>query len=224
MSLSQADLKTREPEQCLVLSPISWGQYESVLETFPEQAGLRITFIEGRLTLLPPSRRHDWFEKALGRLVEAVAEGAGIECEISGHATYRREGLGAGVEGDRTYYFGANAELMRGPVNVDLTNQPPPDLAIEVEATHRADDSVAAWGRIGAPEVWRFDIDRWALSFGKIRADGTYEQVSRSVHLLGLEPDDVLSQLKLAEQLGWSRWVAQLGGWARTPVLPKRGG
>jgi Uma2 family endonuclease len=212
-----------EPEQRLVLNGIDWRQYEKVLEAFPEQAGLRITYLDGRLTLLSPTRPHDWVERTLDHIVVAVAQGLGIEWEPAGHTTYRRERDEAGVEGDSTYYFGKHAEIMRGPREVDLTTQPPPDLAIEVEASHRADDSVAVWGRLGVPEVWRLDIKKWALTFGHRQDDGTYAPIPTSVALSPLEPGDVLNQLRIAEQLGSSRWYAQLDHWVRTVILPRRG-
>ena len=126
MTATLAEPVLAEKEQRFVLSSMRWDQYEMILQAFPEQAGLRITYLDGRLTLSSPTRRHDWFEKVLGRFVEAIAEGLDIECEVSGHATYRREDVDAGVEGDQVYYFGANAEIMRGPVAINLANQPPP--------------------------------------------------------------------------------------------------
>ena len=223
MSTTLAAPGTAEQEQCLILSPVAWWQYEAFLEAFPEHAGLRTTYIDGRLTLMSPKRRHEWHENALGDLVKALAFGFGVEMEPAGHTTYRREDLVAGVEGDQTFYFGVNAELMRGPVDVDLSTQPPPDLAIEVEVTHRADDSVTVWGRLGVPEVWRLNVERWALTFGARRDDGTYAPVPRSAAFPELLPDDVLSQLRLSGQLGWSRWAAQLDEWVRTVLLPRRG-
>ncbi len=212
-----------EPEPCVVLNGITWGQYEKVLEALPEQAGLRITYLDGRLTLLSPLRRHDWAEQYCGDLVKAVARGLGVELEPSGHTTYRHEEVQGGVEGDQTFYFGANAERMRGPVEVDLSTQPPPDLAIEVEVTHRADDSIKVWGRLGVPEVWHLRVDRETLTFGVRQADGTYAQVPRSAAFPELEPADVVTQLRLAGELGWSRWVAQLDAWVRNVLLPRRG-
>ena len=223
MSTTLAAPGIGEQEQCLTFSGLSWRQYKAVLKAFPEQAGLRITYLDGRVTLLSPKRRHNWHEHLLGRLVEAVASGLGIVWEPSGHTTYRREDLGGGVEGDQTFSFGDHAELMLGPVDVDLSTQPPPDLAIEVEVTHGADDSVTVWGRLGVPEVWRFHVKRETIVFGVRQEDGTYAPVPRSAALPVLEPDDVLSQLRLAGQLGSSRWYAQLDGWVRNVLLPRRG-
>lgn len=224
MATTQATPIIAETEQQFVLSSISWRQYESVLQTFPEHAGLRITFLDGRLTFVSPTRRHDWFEKALGRFVEAISEGLEIECEVSGHATYRRDDLGAGVEGDQAYYFGEHAVLMRGPIGVDLAAQPPPDLAIEVEATRSADDSVAVWARLGVSEVWRVQVNPMSVSFNVLRGDGTYWLAQRSAAFPVLEPDDLSRQLALAEQTGWSRWVRQLNEWVRVELLPRQKG
>jgi Uma2 family endonuclease len=223
MATTTQDTNSVCGEQCLVLPAVGWHQYETLLQAFPEQAGLRITYLDGRLTLVSPTRRHDRYEKVLGRLFETIAELAGIEIEVAGHATYRQQPKDAGVEGDQTYYVGANARQMRGSDNIDLSRQPPPDLVIEVEATHKADDSVAAWGRLGVTEVWRLNIEHWTLSFGKRRDDGSFEKVPRSLALPFVEPNDLLTQLQLAEELGWSPWVAQLDEWVRDVLLSRRG-
>jgi Uma2 family endonuclease len=217
--------ETAPGEQSLVLYGIGWDQYETVLKAFPEQGGLRITYVDRRLTLVSPiSRRHDWHEHVLGRLVETVASSLGIEWEPAVHATFHREDLEVGVEGDQTFYFGPHAELMRGPVNVDLSTQPPPDLAIEVEVSHRSDDSVEVWRRLGVPEVWRLHVDRKSLVFLIRQPDGSYKPAERSRVLAVLEPADVLAQLQVAQQLGSSRWTRQLADWVRDTLLPRRGG
>lgn len=210
-------------EQCFVLDPISWSKYEAILNAIGDQPKLRATYLDGRLTLSSPTRRHDWSEKAVGRLVEAIAEGFEIVYEVSGHTTYRLEAKKGGVEGDQAYYFGANARRMSGPVDVDLSTQPPPDLAIEVEATHPADDSVEVWGRIGVPEVWRLKVDQETLWFGVRQPDGSYQLAPRSLVFPFLEPADVLGQLRIAGRLGWAGWVRQLGDWVDTTLLPRRG-
>ena len=94
MSSTSTASAIADNDQRLVLNAIPWQQYEAVLLAFPEQAGLRITYLDGRLTLLSPKRRHEWYENTLGRLVEAVALGFGIEWEDAGHTTYRREDVG----------------------------------------------------------------------------------------------------------------------------------
>jgi len=217
--------ETAQGEQWIVLRGVGWDQYEAVLKAFPEQPNLRVTYVDRRLTLVSPiSRRHDWHEDCLGALIKAVALTLGIEWEVAVHSTFHREDLEVGVEGDQTFYFGDHAVMMRGPVNVDLTTQPPPDLAIEVELSHSSDDSVEVWRRLGVPEVWRLHVGRGTLVFLVREPDGSYRSADRSRALQVVEPADVLAQLELAKQLGSPGWMRQLDGWIRGTLLPRRGG
>lgn len=217
--------RTVPDEQRLVLDGSTWDEYVAINDALGERRRVRTIYANGRLTILVTSRRHDWFAECLGDLVKAVAVGFEIDCEPAGQATYRRGDMKAGVEGDRAYYLGANAVLMRGPVNIDLAAQPPPDVAIEVEVCHPAEDALAAWGQIGVPEVWRFDVEAWTFSFSQRQPDGRYQTSDRSIKLPPLNAADVLDQMRLAGELGWSRWNAGLPAWVRgTLVLRRVGG
>ncbi len=225
MSASVLAREIEEGEQRLVLSGIGWDQYVTINDAFPERRGLRMIYIDGSLTFLTLSLRHDWRAECLGMIVTSVAFGCGMEWEVAGSATFRLQELNVGVEGDRTYYFGAHAERMRGPQDIDLTTQPPPDLAIEVEVTHPATHSMAVYGRLGVPEVWRLDARRRTLAFLVLGEGGAYHPAARSRGLPLLGPEDVLDQLRLAEELGLSsRWFAQLTNWIRDTLLPRAGG
>ncbi len=221
MSVATANPIVGVGEQALSLDRIGWAQYTTIADALPNRGDLRLIYLDGRLTLLTTSRRHDWFAERLGDLVAAVANGLEIPWDDAGTATFRREDAGAGVEGDKTFYFGPNAERMQGPQDIDLSTQPPPDLAIEVEVTHPADQSLAAWGRLGVPEVWRFDPGREKLGFWRRRDDGTYDSITRSAVLPALEPADVLAQIRLAEEMGNLRWHAQLVDWVRDVLAPR---
>ena len=222
-TLAEPDLF--EGEQSLILYGVEWDQYVTFNDAFPERRGLRMIYIDGSLTLLTLSRRLDWFADYLDSIIKAAALGCGIEMEIAGSATFRIEGEKVGVEGDRTYYFGHNAEIMSGPIDIDLTTQPPPDLAIEVEVTHAAKKAIATYARLKVPEVWRFDARRRTLAFLVLGEDGSYRPSPRSRNLPLLTPEDALAQLKLAEEINsFSRWSAQLNEWVRLTLLPRAEG
>lgn len=122
-----------------------------MLSALPEQPGLRMIFVDGKMTLLSLPSWHDFLAVTCGDLVRAIANGLGITWQVVGHTTFRLEDRNAGVEGDDAFDLGENAERMIGQHAVDLSTQPPPDLAIEVEATHPADDAVIAWGAYRNP-------------------------------------------------------------------------
>jgi Uma2 family endonuclease len=218
----EAETETDCDEQHLVLYGIDWDQYVTINDALPDRRGVRMIYIDGSLTILTLSRRHDWHVSYLDKIVVAVAFGCGIEQEMAGSVTFRLASEKVGVEGDRTYYFGANAEIMNGPIDIDLATQPPPDLAIEVELTHSAKKAIATYARIGVPEVWRYDVRKASLTFLILGQDRVYHPAARSLSLPLLMPEDVLGQLLLADESNsFSRWFAQLPEWVRTTILPR---
>lgn len=211
-------------DQWFVIPDLSWEKYLTVSDAIVERPGLRMIYNEGRLTLLTESRKHGWYSRSLYRFVMALAVGLRMECEFSGSATYRKQAKDGGVEGDETFYFGEHARLMQGPKDVDLASQPPPDLAVEVEVSHSADDAVIVWGRLGVPEVWRFDPVARECSFWKRRRNGPYARIKQSLAFPLLTPTDVLEQIRLAEEQGAVEWYEQLDNWIRTVIVPRKGG
>jgi len=214
-----AAAETDEP--AFVIPGVSWEAYVAFNDALGERTYPRMVYCAGRLTFMGKSRNHEWLSDCLGNFVLGAAGALGLECEPSGEATCRRREKEAGLEGDRTFHFGLNAERMRGPKNYDFDVDPPPDLAIEVEVTHPADDAIEAWGRLEVPEVWRFDARRSICTFWNRRDDGTYEQVPRSLFLPALEPDDVVKQMKRAQEIGTAKWRTQLDRWVRRVIRPR---
>jgi len=213
-----------EAEQRLDLPGIGWDRYITISDALPERRGVRLFYLDGSLTFLTLSRRHDWFVDQLDMILKEVALACDVAFDIAGSATLRREDREAGLEGDRTYYFGANAALMGGPIDIDLTTQPPPDLAIEVEVSHPADKAMRIYARLGVPEVWRVDARRGTVGFWTLADDGGYRPASRSRGLPMLGPEDVLAQLHLADEIKqYNRWHAQLTRWVRDVIVPRVG-
>ncbi len=216
-----AAAETENGEQRFVMGRVSWDAYVKISDALDDQPGLRMIYCDGRLVFVGKSRKHDWFAERLGELVKAIAQGLGIPWEDAGQATYRRESTDAGLEGDKTFYFADHAVLMRGPLDIDLAAQPPPDLAVEVEVTHAADAALVAWGRLGVPEVWRFQPKTWELTFCVRTEDGSYSHADRSVTFPALYAADVLQQMMRAHELGADRWNQQLDEWVRDVIRPR---
>ena len=63
--------------------------------------------------------------------------------------------------------------------------------------------------------------DRSICTFWNRRDDGTYEQVPRSLFLPALEPDDVVKQMKRAQEIGTAKWRTQLDRWVRRVIRPR---
>jgi len=209
-------------DECLTILGLPWSSYIAINDAVGDQPKLRLLYLDGGLTLLSPARRHSWSEDVLDKIVLAVAVACQIEMDVVGNATIRKEDREAGLEGDKVYYLGANATLMAGPLEIDLAIHPPPDLAIEVENTHKATGALRIYARLGVPEVWRHDVRRGTLGFFALQPDGTYTPIPRSLGFPCLTPTDLLFQVDQAAAIGSHiRWFAQLNDWARDVIRPR---
>ena len=209
-------------DETFTIHGLSWDQYVAINDALGDQAGLRTLFLDGSLTFVSPARVHEWSEDAIDLVITAIAVGCEIEMEVLGSTTLRKGERVAGLEGDRTYYLGDHAALMGGPQDIDLTIHPPPDLAIEVENSHKATKAMAIYAHLGVPEVWRHDARRNTLTFWSLGQDVTYQAVPSSVGFPFLSPDDVLGQVKRAEEVkSRTRWFVQLTAWVRDVIRPR---
>jgi Uma2 family endonuclease len=222
MSTTTVPPRTLPADERVVLNGLGWSNYVKINDAVVQKPHVRMIYVDRRLTLLVTSRRHDWYAERLGELLFAVARELGTPLETAGSATFRSEEIEVG-EGDRTYYLRDHAEIMKGPRNIDLSTQPPPDVAIEVEVSHPDNDALIAWGQIGVPEVWRLDAERWRFCFCQRQNDGSYQESARSTQLPGLISDDVLAGLRVAEDCIASDWMALLPDWVRGRLAGRPG-
>ncbi len=64
-----------------------------------------------------------------------------------------------GTEPDSCYYL-QNELLVRSKQEIDLDNDPPPDLVLEIDITSGSLDKKPIYAAIGVPELWRYDGNR----------------------------------------------------------------
>ncbi len=209
----------------VVLHDVSWDTY-CRLNDEESNDSIRMTYLDGDLTLMSPLLRHDGNSQLLGQLVRAVMTVMGSGLRAIGSTTLRRETKpggkkGAGKEADCAFYLGDNEVRIRGREELDLNVDPPPDLAIEIENTNELTaTAMVVYARVGVPEVWRFSVAERSISINRL--DGTtYREVDRSVALPKLTPALILEALDRFEvgdfdELGWFEW---LKAWLR--ALPE---
>ena len=65
-----------------------------------------------------------------------LSEELGIDIEGGGSTTFKLKRRKVGLEPDECFYV-KNVECVRGKKNIDLSVDPPPDLAIEIEVSRR---------------------------------------------------------------------------------------
>lgn len=171
-----------EIDQRVTLHGVSWEQYENVLAIRGESSGVRITYLEGELELMSPSRPHEGMKKCIARLLEAWAFECDVDLDGFGSWTIRKRLRERGAEPDECY--------TRGPDHSELR----PDIAIEVVWTSGGIDKLEVYRGLDVPEVWFWRDGRlevWRL------AGERYELHDRST---------VLPELDVQRLAGFVTW------------------
>lgn len=164
-------------DQHLLHDDVSWAFYEHLLAEIGDRP-FRVTFDDGSLEVMSPLRTHEKWKKRIARLIEMLSLELDITMATLGSTTFRRKDRGKGLEPDDCYYI-QHAAAVEGKDELDLTVDPPPDLAIEIDITHRSIPRKPIYAALGVPEVWRFDARR--LTVLLLGPDGTYSAAAASL-------------------------------------------
>lgn len=140
----------------ILLENVSWQAFETLLVEIGEHRAARVAYDEGILEIMAPLPEHEYYKEAIGDLVKDLADVVDIDYETLGSTTWKRQDLLAGVEPDNCFYF-QNEAVIRGKLDFDLTKDPPPDLVLEIDVTHKSLDRFPIYARLGVPEIWRYE-------------------------------------------------------------------
>ena len=90
---------------------------------------------------MAPSYRHESVSFLLAQIIVVLAEELEMPFIAAGRTTFKRENLEKGLEPEDCFYF-KSSPLIVGKTELDLTQDPPPDLAIEVVSPGDSADEI----------------------------------------------------------------------------------
>ncbi|MBW4571109.1 MAG: Uma2 family endonuclease [Tolypothrix carrinoi HA7290-LM1] len=141
-----------------------------MIEELGDHRAARLAYSQGTLEIRMPLLKHEKAKVIIGDLVKILLEELEIDCESFGSTTFKREDMAGGVEPDDSFYI-QNHALMIGKERIDLSIDPPPDLAIEVDVTSKT--QLNAYEALGVPELWRYEDGKLQIN---ILQNGKYIQ------------------------------------------------
>ena len=191
--------------QKVVLSGVSWDDYERLLAEHQDSATTRFAYDRGTLEIMILSLRHERLKHGLATLVEFIAEELQIDVEGAGSTTFRREDLARGFEPDACFYF-KDAEYIRRKDEIDVTIDPPPELVIEIDITSPSLNKFPIFAAIGVAEVWRYDGSGGQVSIFRL-SGGEYVNVAESVALPGVTGALVSRLLAVSQTMKRADWL-----------------
>ena len=196
----------------LVLHDISWETYEQLLEIFAERSTPRMTYYQGTLELMVPLPEHERYSWTLGRLIVALSEEIGIEIIGLKSSTWRSEPKKAGNEADECFYI-QNEALMRGKLTIDLKNDPPPDLAVEMDLTSSSINKMAVYAELKVPEVWIWKKGKLIIN---ILNDTGYLESETSLAFASFPVKELAQFMNLDSEKGENARIREFREWVRS--------
>jgi Uma2 family endonuclease len=148
-------------EQRVVLRGLSWEAYLQILDALPQSRGSRLTYDNGSLEITVSLESHEFSGHLIECFIWTLAELMSFKIKTMGSTTMNYPNLKKGAEPDNAYYI-QNQPLVKGR-NVDFSQDPPPDLVVEVDITHTDIAKNQFYATLGVPEFWRFNGKVWRI-------------------------------------------------------------
>lgn len=158
----------------LLLKNIDWESFEQLLEELGDNRGIRLSFSDNTVEIMAPMAAHEDDKHIIGRLVEIILDEMELEFRPLGATTFKNKHMSKAVEPDECFYIQNEAKI-RGKDRIDLEQDPPPDLAIEIDLTSRT--RFNNYEKLGVPELWRFNEKSLNIN---ILENGVYVENSQS--------------------------------------------
>lgn len=210
LQLRQIDV---QPGQYLTLREISWAEFEAILDEIGEHRAARVAYFQEVLEIRMPLPEHEVNKELIGDMVKLLLDELELDWEPYGSTTFKRQEMRAGIEPDTCFYI-QNARRMIGKRRLDLSVDPPPDLAIEIDVTSKT--QVSAYLALGVPELWCYGNSKLQVF---VLHEGEYLQVETSPTFGDLPViEGILQFLKLSETQGASGARRQFRQWVRSRI------
>ncbi|ALF53984.1 MULTISPECIES: Uma2 family endonuclease [Nostoc] len=198
------------PGQRVLLQDVTWQELETIIEELGEHRAARIAYDQGILEIMAPLPEHEDNKEIISDLVKALLEELDIEFRCLGSTTFKNEFMAQGIEPDQCFYI-KNEAAIRGKKRIDLTVDPPPDLALEIDITSRTHPDI--YQALKVPELWRFEKGTLKIN---VLQDGNYVESKSSLSFPDLPLIELIPQyLEQSKILGRNATLKAFRSWIR---------
>jgi Uma2 family endonuclease len=207
--ISIVDFLNRGNGRTILLTGVSWPEYEQFLRDFWENTNLSFAYNDGKLEILTKSLTHENYSRSIYNLVLVYCEHFDIDIEGRGSATFKRSEFEKGVEPDECFYL-KNVEKVIGLNQIDLEEYPLPDIAVEIDITTDSLDKFPIYAALEVPELWVFDGT--TMKFYELSGK-SYNQIEKSCALPLLSANLLTEFLVLNHEKGQTAALKEFRRW-----------
>ncbi len=209
LNLSIKDAALAAINQKLILQGVGWDFYERLLEEYADSNGFHFAYDDGFLEVEVPLAKHERPNRILQDLVATICVEKEISVRNFGSTTFRKVLKAKGCEPDTAFYIQSEMQI-RGLDEIDLSKNPPPDLAIEIDVTSPSLNKLPIYSALGVPEVWLYKGEK--VIFYKLFG-GFYEETTNSVALPMLDSQTATDFLQKGLTEDFAKWIREIREW-----------
>ena len=196
-------------EQRVIFYHLDWAAYQQILQAIGEDNHHHFNYNCGTLEITMPLEEHEFYRELIGLFIRILVVELGLKIKSMGSTILTRQDLDRGAEPDNAYYIQNHAQVVGKKIN--LSQDPPPDLVVEVDITHTDINKLELYARLGVPELWRFNGQIWRIyhlennSYQEVELSPTFPLVPKSKlyeFLTTAQEDEVQAEKNLRQ------WIA----------------
>jgi Uma2 family endonuclease len=202
------------PGQRVLLRNVSWDEFETILEELGEKRAARVAYNRGMLEIMTPLPEHERSKENISDFIKILLEEFNIEFLPLGSTTFKNQLMSQGIEPDNCFYI-QNEPLIRGKDRIDLSIEPPPDLALEIDVTSRT--NVEIYQTLGVSELWRFENGKLQIN---ILQDGIYTETEFSPYFPNIPLIQVIPEyLKKLKTESRNKTMREFRAWVQEQLV-----
>ena len=197
----------------VVLEGVSWDTYEALVNETGNERKARFAYSDGVLEIAMPLGNHESIKHILERIITTLTEE--LELPIKGYAstTFNQEGLTKGAEPDACFYIKSCEHIVsKGARNINLSQDPAPDLVIEIDISHMSTSKMEIYAAMGVAELWRFYKGNVEIYYLR---QGNYQLANKSLAFPMLASEDLAGWLDLHKEIDDNALIRIVRKWLR---------
>jgi Uma2 family endonuclease len=205
-----------QPGSVVSIPNINWNEFEEILLALGENRAARIAYSQTMLEIMVPLPEHERAIVVIGDLVKTILRIQRRPWESLRSSTFKRLNR-AGVEPDDCFYI-QNQQAVIGKARLNLSIDPPPDLAIECDLTSKT--RTDAYLAIAVPELWIYDAG--TLKIRVLQGDRYVDSsISPTFPTLPIV-ERVAKTVQRATQIGTSQALLEFEDWLNDSIKSSR--
>ncbi len=202
-------------EQRVLLYNVSWQLFQYMLTELGENRSTRLAYDDGTLEIMTPLLPHEHYKRLIEKMIDCLVEELNLNLKSIGSMTCKRNEIAKGLEPDSGFYI-QNEQLVRHSKQIDLNQDPPPDLMLEMDFSNSSLNKMSIYLSLEVPELWQYI--RGELHIYQLQA-GKYIPLHYSPTFANLPLADEIPQfLEQSNQIGEVQMIRNFRNWVKEQV------